>query len=177
MKIENNKLVSVIYELREGNVDGRVLETVEVKMPLSFIFGTGKLLPSFESNLDSLSKGDKFGFMLNAADAYGERREEMMVNVPISVFQNEGKIDDSICYVGNNVPMMDSSGNPLEGMINEISDTFVRMDFNHPMAGVDLWFTGSVLDVREPSEDDLASATKSCSGCGSDGHSSCSGNC
>jgi FKBP-type peptidyl-prolyl cis-trans isomerase SlyD len=177
MKIENNKLVSVIYELREGSDNGRVIETVEESRPLSFIFGTGRLLPSFESNLESLSKGDKFGFLLNAIDAYGERREEMIINVPISVFETEGKVDENVCFVGNIVPMMDTQGNPLEGTISEITDTSVRMDFNHPMAGADLWFTGSVLEVREPSADELAETTKSCSGCGSDGHSSCSGNC
>jgi FKBP-type peptidyl-prolyl cis-trans isomerase SlyD len=177
MKIENNKLVSVIYQLREGNDDGRILETVEEARPLSFIYGTGKLLPSFESNLGSLFKGDKFGFRLNAAEAYGERREEMIIDVPVSVFQTDGKIDENICYVGNIVPMVDSSGNPLDGIINEISDDFVKMDFNHPMAGADLWFTGSVLDVREPSAEELAGTSSSCSGCGSEGHSSCSGNC
>lgn len=177
MKIENNKLVSVIYELREVDSNGRIIETVEESRPLNFVFGTGRLLPSFEANLGTLSKGDRFGFLLNAADAYGDRREEMMVNVPISVFQNEGKIDETICYIGNIVPMSDSSGNPLEGMISEIADTFVRMDFNHPMAGVDLWFTGSVIDVRDPSKEELAGEGRSCSGCGEDGYSSCSGHC
>jgi FKBP-type peptidyl-prolyl cis-trans isomerase SlyD len=180
MKIENNKLVSVIYELREKDNGGKVIETVEESRPLSFIFGTGRLLPSFESNLETLSKGDTFGFRLNAEEAYGERREEMMVNVPASVFEVDGKIDESICYVGNIVPMMDSQGNPLEGMVNEISDTHVRMDFNHPMAGVDLWFSGSVLDVREPSAEELAGVSNSCSSgcsCGTEGESSCSCGC
>ncbi len=177
MKIESNKLVSVMYELREGSDNGRVIETVEESRPLSFVYGTGRLLPSFESNLETLSEGDKFGFLLNAADAYGERREEMIINVPLSVFETEGKVDENVCFVGNIVPMMDTAGNPLEGTINEITDTFVRMDFNHPMAGADLWFTGSVLEVREASADELAATSKSCSGCGSEGHSSCSGNC
>jgi len=177
MKIENNKLVSVTYQLRENNSEGKIIETVDENRPLSFVFGTGRLLPSFESNLGSLSMGDDFGFLLNAADAYGERREEMLINVPLSIFEVDGKVDESICYVGNMVPMMDSSGNPLEGMINEVSDTFVRMDFNHPMAGVNLWFSGHVLEVREPSAEELAGSSKSCSGCGSEGDASCSCGC
>ena len=177
MKIENNKLVSVIYELREGNSDGRVIEAIEEERPLNFIYGTGRLLPAFEENLGTFSKGDKFGFLLSAADAYGERREEMLINVPISIFQNDGKIDENICHVGNLVPMRDNSGNHIDGIINEISENYVRMDFNHPMAGVNLWFSGSVLDIREPSEEDMAARSGSCSGCGSEGDSSCSGNC
>lgn len=174
MKIENNRMVSLTYELRENDSNGKIIETIEETRPLSFIFGTGRLLPSFETNLNSLSKGDPFSFALDSADAYGERREEMIIDVPISVFHSEGKVDESICYVGNVVPMMDSSGNPLSGTINEISEDHVRMDFNHPMAGVNLYFTGQVIDVREPSFEELNASASSCSGCHQSGDPSCS---
>ena len=173
MKIESNKMVSLTYELRENDQFGKVIEVVEDDRPLNFIYGTGRLLPSFESNLVNLSKGDPFSFSLTSDDAYGERREEMIIDVPISVFQNEGKVDDNICYVGNVVPMMDTSGNPLSGIINEITDDHVKMDFNHPMAGVGLHFSGKVIDVREPSAEDLNPAG-SCSGCHQSGDPSCS---
>jgi FKBP-type peptidyl-prolyl cis-trans isomerase SlyD len=177
MKIEKNLMVSLTYELLEGNNNGKVIEKIDESKPLNFIFGTGKLLPAFESNLKELTKGEKFNFILGATDAYGERTEDMIIDVPISVFQKDGKVDESICQIGNEVPMMDSSGNPLYGVINEITDSFVKMDFNHPMAGVDLYFSGMVLDVREPSQDELAGTASSCSSCGSGGHSGCTGNC
>ena len=109
--------------------------------------------------------------------AYGEKREEMIINVPIAVFEADGKIDENICRVGNEVPMMDSEGNPLNGIINEITDTYVKMDFNHPMAGLDLFFSGRVLEVRDAAEHELVSMTNSCSGCQSKEHSDCSGSC
>jgi FKBP-type peptidyl-prolyl cis-trans isomerase SlyD len=67
----------------------------------------------------------------------------------------DGKVNEDICRVGNNVPMMDSEGNPLNGTIIEISDNDVRMDFNHPMAGESLHFTGEVTDIREATEEEL----------------------
>lgn len=180
MKVENNTMVSLVYELRENDQDGRVIEALNEAQPLKFIYGTGRLLPLFESNINSLAEGDNFKFQLIADDAYGERREEMIVNVPISVFQTEeGKVNEDICRVGNAVPMMDTSGNHLNGIINEITDEHVRMDFNHPMAGVNLHFTGKIINVREATPEEIAATnhSHSCSSCGSHSEDGCGGSC
>jgi len=177
MKVENNKMVSLIYELRENDSNGRIIEALDETRPLKFIYGTGRLLPVFESNISLLNSGDPFSFTLNSEMAYGDKREEMIINVPLSVFETDGKVNEDICRVGNEVPMTDSEGNPLSGVINEITDTYVRMDFNHPMAGLDLYFSGKIVEVREASESELASTLNSCSGCGSNEQSGCSGNC
>jgi FKBP-type peptidyl-prolyl cis-trans isomerase SlyD len=176
MKIETNKMVSLVYELREGNPEGRVLEVLDEERPLRFIYGTGRLLPFFETNIHELGNGDNFMFTLPADQAYGERREEMIVDVPISVFETDGKLNEDICRIGSEVPMMDSEGNPLNGIIYEINESFVKMDFNHPMAGIDLYFSGRIVEVRDATEHELASTAHSCSSCGS-GSSGCGGSC
>jgi FKBP-type peptidyl-prolyl cis-trans isomerase SlyD len=177
MKIEKSKMVSLIYELRESDSTGRIIETLDENKPLTFIFGTGRLLPVFESNIDSLKKGDSFKFNIDSAMAYGEKREEMIVNVPIDVFESDGKLNEDICQVGNEVPMMDSDGNPLNGVINEITESYVKMDFNHPLAGLDLYFSGKIVNIRDASESELSATMHSCSGCSSKEHSDCSGGC
>ena len=177
MKVENNKMVSLIYELRENDSNGRIIEALDETRPLKFIYGTGRLLPVFESNISLLNSGDPFSFTLNSEMAYGDKREEMIINVPLSVFETDGKVNEDICRVGNEVPMTDSEGNPLSGVINEITDTYVRMDFNHPMAGLDLYFSGKIVEVREATENELSATLNSCSGCGSNEQSGCSGNC
>lgn len=177
MKIENNRMVSLIYELRENDSEGMIIESLDETRPLRFIFGTGKLLPVFESNINMLETGDLFKFRLNSEMAYGDKREDMIINVPVSVFETDGKLNEDICRVGNEVPMSDSDGNPLTGVINEITETYVRMDFNHPMAGFNLFFSGKIVEVREATENELAATMHSCSGCGSEEHSGCSGGC
>jgi FKBP-type peptidyl-prolyl cis-trans isomerase SlyD len=177
MKIENNTMVSLIYELREKDSNGRIIEALDETRPLTFIYGTGRLLPVFESNISLLKAGDLFRFIINSEIAYGDKREDMIVNVPVSVFENDGKLNEDICIVGNEVSMTDSEGNPLTGIINEISETYVRMDFNHPMAGLDLFFSGKIVEVREATENELTATMNSCSGCGSKEHSACSGTC
>ncbi len=171
-------MVSLIYELRECNPEGRIIEVLDDKRPLTFIYGKGRLLPEFESNILSLGKGDMFRFTLNTEKAYGERREDMIIDVPVIAFKKDGKIDEEICRVGNEVPMVDSEGHPLTGVINEITNTYVKMDFNHPMAGIDLFFTGKIVEVRDATDNELSSAMNSCSSCGSNGNESgCFGSC
>ncbi len=175
MKIEKNKMVSLVYELRERDSDGRIIETLDEHRPLTFVYGTGRLLPFFESNIGDLDRGDDFTFTLKSDMAYGGRREDMIVDVPVSIFETDGKLNEDICRVGNEVPMMDTEGNPINGVINEITDTYVKMDFNHPMAGLDLFFAGRIVDVRDATDSELTGGMHSCSGCGTDSESCCGG--
>jgi len=177
MQIEQNRMVSLTYELRETDINGKILEVLQENKPLKFVYGTGRLLPSFEANLLSLKSGDSFTFSLAANQAYGERREEMIIDVPMSVFENGGKVDENICRVGNEVPMTDGSGNPLYGTINEILEDAVKMDFNHPMAGVILFFSGRIIEVWEPSREELSSQSNACSGCNGHANSNCGETC
>jgi FKBP-type peptidyl-prolyl cis-trans isomerase SlyD len=178
MKIEKNKVVSLIYELRETNSAGRIIEALEEAKPMTFLYGSGRLLPHFESELISLEKGDNFSFILNSGEAYGEKMENMVIDVPPSVFETDGKVDENICKVGNVIPMKGSNGNRLDGVINEITDTYVKMDFNHPLAGIDLCFTGKIIDIRDATQEEIASTGYSCSSCSSfNKESGCAGPC
>lgn len=176
MKIENNRFASLSYTLHESDREGRVIETVEESAPLSFVFGEGRLLPAFEANLEGLEPGAEFNFRLTAVDAYGEKREEMIIDLPRNIFEDEGVLRSEVCYVGNTVPMMDAQGNRMNGVVVEIGDAFVKMDFNHPLAGTDLYFSGKVVGVREATPDELnPPSAGGCSSCGSkDG---CGGDC
>lgn len=176
MKLENNRFVSLVYTLYEGDSRGRVLEKVEDSAPLTFVYGAGRLLPAFEANLAGLEEGSDFGFGLAAADAYGERKEEMVISLPRNIFEDEGVLRSEICFVGNTVPMMDSHGNRMNGVVTEIGDAFVRMDFNHPLAGTDLYFAGRILGVRDATTEELMGPSSGCSSCGSRS-SGCAGAC
>lgn len=174
MHITKDKMVSLTYTLREGSEQGRVLETVEKGNPLTFLFGNGKLLSKFEENISDLPKGEGFAFQLTPEDAYGQRREELIVDIPKTVFEMDGQVDEQICRIGNQVPMMDKSGRRLNGIILDIYNSTVKMDFNHPMAGVNLHFAGNVEEVREATAAELAQEQQSDCSCCSDADG-CSG--
>jgi FKBP-type peptidyl-prolyl cis-trans isomerase SlyD len=130
-----------------------LVEQTHDSKPLQFIFGIGQMIPSFEENLEEMVAGDSFAFLLNAQDAYGEFDENYIINVPIENFADEsGNVDRDKLKVGEMIQMQDQSGNSYQGFIKEMKLEGVIVDFNHPMAGKNLYFQGEILEVREPSE-------------------------
>ncbi|MFH0759655.1 MAG: FKBP-type peptidyl-prolyl cis-trans isomerase [Bacteroidota bacterium] len=181
MIAEKDNVVSIVYELRSGSPEGEIVEALTPENPLTFLFGTGGLLPKFEENLSGMTAGEHFEFLLNAEDAYGPVVESAIVHVPVTVFEMDGKINEELMKVGNMVPMMDTEGRRLNGKIIAIEGEAVEMDFNHPMAGNDLFFKGSITEVRNATEEELThghvhGAGGGC-GCGSDGGSCGDGSC
>lgn len=156
MTISQNKVVAVHYTLNEGSAEGQFVESTEGGRPLEFIFGIGMMIPAFEDNLKDLKAGDTFAFGIPAAQAYGEYDNNALVEVPKHIFEHEGKIPDGLLEVGNVLPLQDQEGNRLQGMVAWVGLDKVKLDFNHPMAGVDLFFTGHVESVREAEPSELA---------------------
>ncbi len=155
MLVSDKKVVSLVYELRTNTKEGDVVEALTEDKPLVFLYGSGNLLPKFEENLSGLEQGDDFEFELKSEDAYGDIQANAIVDVPRNIFVVDGKEDPNLLKVGNMIPMLDREGNRLNGTVKEIGDETVKMDFNHPMAGMDLYFTGKITDVREANEAEL----------------------
>lgn len=156
MNVSKDKVVSLSYVLREENEKGKILETVQVEKPLVFLVGAGNLLPKFEENLNGLKTGEKFGFILEYKDAYGEIDDGAIIDVPVNVFMKEGKIEEGLLDIGNQIPMRDNEGNQFTGIVRETAEESVKMDFNHPLAGTNLHFSGEVIDIRNATEDEMA---------------------
>ena len=154
MKVENAKMVSVHYTL---TVDGQVADQSREDQPLQFICGTGMLLPKFEEAIMGKEPGEKVAFTLEPKDGYGEVMPEAIVELPKSVFMIDGKVAEEILFVGSQVPMSDANGNRMIGVISEVKEESVMMDFNHPMAGKTLNFEVEVASVRDVTPEDLMS--------------------
>jgi FKBP-type peptidyl-prolyl cis-trans isomerase SlyD len=176
MIIEKGKVVSVLYELTVADGSEELIEKVTANQPLEYLQGHGNLLPQFEANLEGLKTGDNFDFVLNSDDAYGQVSNEAIVDIPISVFEIDGKIDDELLTIGNIVPMMDNQGNRFNGKVLSVSLESVKMDFNHPLAGMDLHFKGEILNIREATPEELQHGHihQGSSECGCNSDCSCS---
>jgi len=152
MKIKSNAVVALIYEL---TVDGQIADKTTEERPLEFIFGTGMLLPKFEEYLLDKEPGDDFKFTLSPAEGYGEYDAQAVVELPKTVFEVEGKLREDLLVVGNMIQMMNGNGGIIPGMVKEIKADTVMMDFNSPMAGKTLNFTGKILTVRDATDQEL----------------------
>ena len=167
MVITKNKMVSLTYDLKIDGFDGELIEQTTEDSPLSFVFGAGIMLPKFESLIEGMEQGKSFEININKEDAYGEIDEEAIVDLPKSIFVIDCKIDEDIVKIGNTVPMMSAHGQRMNGLVLEVSDETVKMDFNHPLAGQDLYFSGEILTVRDASDEEIAATVHSGCGCGS----------
>jgi len=165
MKIGKNKMVSLTYDLHYDDAEGEMIEQATSEKPLSFVFGAGLMLPKFESHMEGFEVGNPFEISLLDVDAYGELDENAIVDLPKHLFIIEGEFDEEVVAVGNSVPMMNTSGQRLNGLVMEITDDIVKMDFNHPLAGENLFFKGEITEVREATDEEIA-ATLGGGGCG-----------
>lgn len=176
MKIGEKTFVSLAYAL---TVDGNVVDSTTAEHPLEFVYGAGYLLPKFEENIKGLSVGEKFQFTLTPAEGYGETIAEAIVELPNSVFMIDGKVEDGLLVVGNQIPMSTADGQHMVGVVAEVLAESVKMDFNHPMAGKTLNFSGEIVGVRESTDADLMQGMMAAGGgcnCGCEG-GDCDDNC
>lgn len=169
MKVEKNKVVALSYTLYKNDEKGEVLEVCPAEKPLQFVYAKEQLLPKFEEEIANLEEGEEFDFVLESKDAYGDRIEDAIVEVPLEVFTMNGVVQKDILFPGSQIPMRDNTGRPINGTVVNVDEAkaVVVMDFNHPLAGTDLYFSGKVESVREATEEELANGM----------HHSCSGSC
>ena len=147
----DNKYITLAYQLytiEDGEEDEEPVEVANRRHPFQFISGLNLVLSKFEENVRDLARGDEFDFVIPCADAYGEFNEELMFDVPESVFMVDGKIDFNYIHEGAVVPMMGEDGSRFNATIIEIKKDAVTIDLNHPRAGQDLHFVGRLPRYR-----------------------------
>ena len=170
MKIAQNAVVEFCYELE---VDGQVVDRTTKEKPLDYIHGTGSLLPKLEAHIEGMQAGDKFEITLAPVDAYGETDPNRIIDLPKAAFEVNGEVREDLLVAGNTIPMMNSMGAVIPGVVLEVTADSVKMDLNHQMAGKTLHFTGEIVSVREATEKELTEGlhgeyVHSC-GCGGGG--------
>lgn len=157
MKAEKGKVVSVAYELHvdDGENGKEFMEKVTREEPFYFLFGAGNVLPALEEALSGKGEGDSFEVFIDFENGYGDYEEEKKVIVPKSAFKEEGKKNKDILKVGNVIPMKDDQGNQMRGEVVKVDYKGVHMDFNSPLAGMDLYFKGEIVEVRDPEPEEI----------------------
>lgn len=152
MKAAQDKVVAVSYELE---VEGKIADKAGSEKPLEYIHGTGMLLPKFEAAVEGKEPGETFDFVLSPEEGYGEYNPNYKFDIPKSSFEVEGILREDLLRIGNIIPMLNGEGQVIQGTIAAIKEETVTMDFNHPMAGKTLHFTGKVEAVRDATKAEL----------------------
>ncbi len=174
MKIEQNKWVSIHYTLKDDN--GNILDSSVGKEPLGYLHGNGYLIFGLENELEGKNPGDKFTAVIQPKDGYGEYDERLIIDVPRTQFETNQPIE-----VGMQFQVMTNQGPSIVKVV-EVGDEKIKIDGNHELAGKTLHFDVEVVEVREPTEEELnpvgcGGGCGGCGGCGDGGCDSCGGGC
>jgi peptidylprolyl isomerase len=122
--------------------DGSVFDSSEGRDPLEFQVGEGQVIPGFDSAVGELEVGGSTTVNIAACDAYGDRIDEAVQEVPLSAFPEAPE-------EGMMVELAAPDGRKLAATVTEIGEENVRLDFNHPLAGKDLTFEIELVEVLE----------------------------
>ncbi|MBN2038412.1 MAG: peptidylprolyl isomerase [Spirochaetes bacterium] len=139
-KAENGDTIKVHYT---GTLnDGTVFDTSKNREPLEFTIGSGQVIPGFDLGVIGMEINDKKTLNISCAEAYGERREELMFDVP------KTDLPEGINpQVGQQLQMQNNDGQNFIVVISEINDSSIKIDANHPMAGEDLNFDIELVEI------------------------------
>jgi FKBP-type peptidyl-prolyl cis-trans isomerase SlyD len=168
MNIANNRVVSINYTLT--NAQSQILDTTGVE-PFSYLHGHQNIIPGLEKALDGKSRGDSFTIHIPAAEAYGERSEKLVTTVPLDRFSGADSVREGMQFHAET-----PDGDVQLITVTAVEDNVVTIDGNHPMAGQDLNFDVSVVDIREASEEELQQGRVQDAGCCDCGDTDCA-NC
>jgi FKBP-type peptidyl-prolyl cis-trans isomerase SlyD len=143
----SQRVISFHYTLTDKS--GKVIDASKERGPLSFMEGSGQIIPGLEKQLANLNVGDKRKIQVPAAEAYGERNEQMVVKVePSQLPKADVKPGDR--FSGGPEPHA-----PIF-IVTSVTATEVTLDGNHSLAGVDLIFDVELTSVREATEEELS---------------------
>ena len=143
----SKRVVSFHYTLTDKT--GQTIDSSAGRSPLSYIEGTGSIIPGLERQLSLLSVGDKRKISVAAAEAYGLRDETKLVKVPRSAIPAaDVKVGDRFTGgEGEHAPVF---------VVTECAETEITLDGNHPLAGLDLTFDIELTGTRPATAEELS---------------------
>ena len=178
MEQNENKYVAVAYDLYAIDETGRhLVERAPENEPFVFLSGFGIALEAFEKELVGQETGSNFDFTLTTEQGYGLYDEERVLELDRDLFTIDGRFDRERIFIDAIVPLQNQEGDRFMARVIDIRDQVVVVDLNHPLAGKELNFQGTVVENRPATDDEIQKLIRQltgegcggCGGCGGDG--------
>lgn len=147
MRAEANKVVSIDYTLT--GPAGQVIDTSRGSEPLPYLHGAGNIVPGLEKALEGRQKGDVVKVTVQPDQAYGMRDEQMIDEVPRARFPAGVDIKAGMQFQAN------TPDGPRVVTVISADENTVKIDANHPLAGMPLTFDVTVMDIREATAEEI----------------------
>jgi FKBP-type peptidyl-prolyl cis-trans isomerase SlpA len=139
-KVKANDTVKVHYTGKLN--DGSVFDSSREKDPIQFTMGQGQIIPGFENGLIDMEVNETKTINIPSAEAYGDRNDEMIQEVPKSQLPPEVKPE-----VGMNLMSQTPDGQQMQLTVAEVKEESIVVDANHPLAGKDLTFEVELVEI------------------------------
>lgn len=147
MKIGPRCVVRFHYTLT--NTAGEVLDASSGGEPLTYMHGTGAIVPGLERAMEGRASGDKFAVEVAAEDGYGARLPELVQEVPRKMFPTDIEIAVGMQF------QADSNRGPMPVTVVAVGADSITLDGNHSLAGQALHFAIEVHEVREATVEEV----------------------
>ncbi len=147
MQIAKHKVVSIDYTLTDD--DDQIIDTSKGSEPLTYIHGTGNLIPGLEKALVGKSPGDAFEVTVSPEEGYGLHDETLLEVLPRSKFNADQEIQVGMQFYA------EGSAEVQVITVVGIEDDQITIDGNHPLAGRTLNFAIKVVEVREATPEEI----------------------
>lgn len=145
--VKKDVVVSMEYSLQ---VDGEEIDSSKGQDPLQFLVGHGNIISGLERELMGMKVGETKDVVVQPADGYGEYDEEAYMDVPRGQFPQDMSVEE-----GLELSVRDDQGQARYARIDSIEGDTVTLNFNHPLAGDELHFNVKVVELREPTSEEL----------------------
>ena len=148
MTIKKDSLVKIEYTLKDdqGNI---IDQTNNEDGPLEYIHGNENLIEGLEKELEGKKAGDEISVVVQPEEAYGSRDDQLVDEVPKGNFPQPDELE-----VGGQVVAETDEG-PILFTVLEITDEYVKLDANHPLADQVLHFEVKILEVRDATKEEI----------------------
>jgi peptidylprolyl isomerase len=122
--------------------DGTVFDTSKNREPLEVTLGRGAVIRGFENAVVGMSVGETKEFEIGAADGYGPRREELVIQVEKKILPQDVEPQEGMA-----LRLKGPEQEVIPAVITEVSDDTVTIDANHPLSGQDLMFVVELAEI------------------------------
>ena len=122
--------------------DGTQFDSSEGREPLEFELGAGQVIPGFDSAVDGMAVGEQKTVNIPAAEAYGERNDEMIQDVPKTALPGDMEPE-----VGMGLQAQSPDGQVMQLTVTAVAEDTITVDGNHPLAGKPLNFDITLVEI------------------------------
>jgi FKBP-type peptidyl-prolyl cis-trans isomerase SlyD len=171
MNIADKMYVALDYKLTLDS--GKQIDSSSEGKPLGFITGSDQIIPGLEKAIMGMTVGDSLKISFEPEDAYGEVKTELFQDVPRKQFPDDIELKPGMTFQAQS-----PQGTVLINIKETKDENTVVIDLNHPLAGKRLHFDVNIVEVREPTAEELSVLSSGCNcscsaeekaGCGTKG--------